>query len=267
MTKVKLIHVLLLFLSLLINIYPDFFMFLSDNMLSQLSAIEPLNGGNYGSWRETIEIALALWEIDLALTTDPPMEPAEPVIHEGEAPEAFATHQQDFTPIRMQYDLDRAKCDASNRKCFMVIKRSIMEAIKGAIPPCETAKEYLKKVKSQFAGSSKTYTSTIIKRLMKKKYTFGIGVREHILKMSKMTSKLKPMDMGFKNEFVVHIVMPSLPKEFRTFEINYNSQPESYEIVKIIAMCVEEEEKIKESHGDSVNHVKYNKKRIFSNSP
>jgi hypothetical protein len=33
-------------------------------------------------------------------------------------------------------------------------------------------------------------------------------------------------------------------------------------------MCVEEEEeKIKESHGDSVNHVKYNKKRIFSNSP
>jgi hypothetical protein len=51
-------------------------------MISQLSAIEPLNGSNYGSWRETIEIALALWEIDLTLTTDPPM---EPMIREGEA--------------------------------------------------------------------------------------------------------------------------------------------------------------------------------------
>jgi hypothetical protein len=60
-------------------------------MFSQLSAIEPLNGGNYGSWRETIEITLVLWEIDLALMTDPPKELAQPVICEGEAAEAFAT--------------------------------------------------------------------------------------------------------------------------------------------------------------------------------
>jgi hypothetical protein len=98
-TDVKLIHVLLLFLSLLINIYPIFFMVISSNMLSQLSAIEPLNGGgDYGSWTETIEIALALWEIDFALTIDPPMEPVEPVIRKGVALEAFATRQQDFMP-------------------------------------------------------------------------------------------------------------------------------------------------------------------------
>jgi hypothetical protein len=101
MTNIKLMLVLLLFLSLLINIYPIFFMFLSGNMISQLFTIEPLNGGNYGSWRETIEIALTLWEIDLALTTGPPTEPVEHVIHEGEVTEAIATHQWDFTPIRM----------------------------------------------------------------------------------------------------------------------------------------------------------------------
>jgi hypothetical protein len=70
-------------------------------MISQLSAIEPLNRRNYDSWRETIEIALMLWEIDLALTTDPPMEPAELVIREGEAIKAFATCQWDFASIRM----------------------------------------------------------------------------------------------------------------------------------------------------------------------
>jgi hypothetical protein len=48
----------------------------------------------------------------------------------------------------MAYNLERVKWDASNSKCFMVIKSSIMEAIRGAIPNCETAKEYLKKVES-----------------------------------------------------------------------------------------------------------------------
>jgi hypothetical protein len=224
MTNVKLIHVLLLLLSLLIKIYHVFFIFLSGNMISQLCPIGPLNGGNYGLWRETIEIVLMLWEIDLALTTDPPM---EPVIHEGEAAEAFATRQRDFTPIRMQYDLDHAKWDVSNCKCLMVIKSSIMKAIRGAIPPCETAKGYLKKVESQFTDSSNTYASTIIKRLVTEKYSFDSGVREHILKMSNMTSKLKPMDMGLKDEFIVHPVMSSLPKEFEACDINYNSQPES----------------------------------------
>jgi hypothetical protein len=56
------------------------------------------------------------------------------------------------------------------------------------------------------------YTSTIIKSLVMKKYSFDSGVREHILEMSNMTSKLKPMDMGLKVEFIVNLVMSSLPK-------------------------------------------------------
>jgi hypothetical protein len=47
----------------------------SGNILSHHSAIRPLNGSNYGSWRETVEIALTLMEIDHTLTTDAPEEP------------------------------------------------------------------------------------------------------------------------------------------------------------------------------------------------
>jgi hypothetical protein len=81
-------------------------MIISGNILNHLSAIQPLNGSNYGSWRETIEIALALMEIDLALTTDAPK---EPVLRDGETAQAFATRERDFAPIRMVYDLERAK--------------------------------------------------------------------------------------------------------------------------------------------------------------
>jgi hypothetical protein len=127
----------------------------------------------------------------------------------------------------MAYNLERAKWDASNRKCLMVIKSSIKEAIRGGIPDYETTKEYLKKVENQFTGSSKMYTSIIIKGLVIEKYSFSSGVREHILKVSNMAFKLKTMDMWLKDEFLVHLVMHSLPKEFEAFEINYNSQPEN----------------------------------------
>jgi hypothetical protein len=44
------------------------------------------------------------------------------------------------------------------------------------------------------------------------RYTGG-GIREHILKMSNTTSKLKPMDMGLKDEFLIQLIFASLPKK------------------------------------------------------
>ena len=76
--------------------------------------------GITGSWREKIEIALALLDIDLALTdpcpiapealTDPcPIAPEDPARGENESEEDFNAKVCDHAPIRMQYDLDRAK--------------------------------------------------------------------------------------------------------------------------------------------------------------
>jgi hypothetical protein len=44
--------------------------------------------------------------------------------------------------------------------------------------------------------------------------------------MSNTASKLKPMDMGLKDEFLVHLILASLPKEYETFFVNYNLQPD-----------------------------------------
>ena len=60
-----------------------------------------------------------------------------------------------------------------------------------------------------------------------KKYYGGAGtIRDHIMGMSTLNSKLKPMDLDLKEESLVHLVFASLPKEFATFVVNYNSQPE-----------------------------------------
>ena len=116
-------------------------------------------------------------------------------------------------------------------------------------------------MESQFTGSLKAYASTLIKKLVNEKYSGG-GIREHILKMSNMASNLKPMDLGLKDEFLIYLIFASLHKEYETFVVNYNLQPNKWDIEKLIAICVQEEERLKSSHGDSVNHVKENKKNF-----
>jgi hypothetical protein len=80
--------------------------------------------------------------------------------------------------------------------------------------------------------------------------------------MSNMTSKLKPMDLGLKDEFLIHLVFASLPKEYETFVVNYNLQQDKWDTEKLIAMCVQEAERLKSSHGDLANHMKKNKKEL-----
>ena len=99
-----------------------------------ISSIPSLNGSNYNVWREKLEIALALSDNDLALTSPCPTEPVDPVREANKTYAAFATRQRDHAEVTMKYDLDRAKWDSSNRKCLMVIKGSIEDPIRGSIP-------------------------------------------------------------------------------------------------------------------------------------
>ncbi len=89
----------------------------------------------------------------------------------------------------------------------------------------------------------------------------GGGVTDHILRMSNIASKLKPMDLGISDDFLVHLVIASLPKLFDNFVVNYNISPEKWNFEKLIANCVQEEQRIMESNSGSINYVKDNKKR------
>ncbi|CAH9100925.1 unnamed protein product, partial [Cuscuta epithymum] len=94
--------------------------------------------------------------------------------------------------------------------CLMVIKNSISVAIRGAIPDSENAKTYLEYVEEQFKGTSKAHASTLILKMLTSKYDGVSGIREHIMKMSDMSNKLKSMDMEISEGFLVHFIMTSL---------------------------------------------------------
>jgi translation initiation factor 2B subunit (eIF-2B alpha/beta/delta family) len=90
------------------------------------------------------------------------------------------------------YEIEKINWERSNRKCLMVIEERISEGIRGAIPKCKTAIEYLEKVESQFTSSSKTYANSLIKTLISEKYTSD-DVRDHILRMGNVAARLKPL--------------------------------------------------------------------------
>jgi hypothetical protein len=110
-------------------------------LISQIAQMKPLDGSNYHFWREDIDMITTVGEIDYALRFDKPVEPT------------VGTPNYDHR--WMQYNIDKIKCERSNDKFMIILKRSIKEPLKSFIPECETAKEYLERVASHHKGSSK----------------------------------------------------------------------------------------------------------------
>jgi hypothetical protein len=152
-----------------------------------------------------------------------------PVRETNESDTDWQKKERDHAPIQMVYDLQKQKWVNANKKCVDVIKNTIEPTITGSIQDCDTIIEYLKRIKSEFYGSSKTYATQLIKQLMTERYSGGgngTGIREHISKMNHLNNKLKPIDLALKEEFLVHVIFYSLSKEFDTFVVNYNIQLE-----------------------------------------
>jgi hypothetical protein len=178
-------------------------------------SIESLTGANYPQWREKINMGLAIFKIGKAITDKRPEEPTLLEIPDDLGADSKAEREKENSKLIDCYEIEKINWERSNCKCLMVIKERISETIRGAIPDCAIAMECLEKVESQFTGSSKAYASNLIKRLISE-YSGG-GVRDHILRMTNVAARLKPLDLAIKDGFLIYLIFNSLPKEFETF--------------------------------------------------
>ncbi|CAO2150455.1 unnamed protein product [Urochloa humidicola] len=83
------------------------------------------------------------------------------------------------------------------------------------------------------------------------------------MKMSNMAAKLKQMEMEISDGFLVHFIMTSLPSEFSPFTINYNAMKVKWSIDELMAMCVQEEERLKAARIDHCNQIKHSEKKRY----
>ncbi|KAL6334824.1 hypothetical protein AAG906_021792 [Vitis piasezkii] len=112
----------------------------------------------------------------------------------------------------------------SNRMSLMIMKHSIPKAIRGAIPKETRAKTFLDHIANRFAANEKVKTITILK-----------NIREYIMEMSNLVTRLKALKLELSKDIFVHLVLISQPTQFSPFKISYNTQKEKWIVNELIA--------------------------------
>ncbi|RVW59316.1 hypothetical protein CK203_091086 [Vitis vinifera] len=207
------------------------------NLASSISAnvnnIHVLNGTNFKKWKEHVIIVLGCMDLDFALREDRPSDLT-----------SASTAEQRST---------MEKWERSNRMSLMIMKHSIPEAIRGAIPEETQAKAFLDQIANRFAANEKVETNTILCKLVFMRYKGKENIREYIMEMSNLVTRLKALKLELLEDILVHLVLISLPTQFSPFKINYNTQKEKWTLNELIAQCVQEEERLKQEKIESAH--------------
>ncbi|GAV81196.1 UBN2 domain-containing protein, partial [Cephalotus follicularis] len=160
-------------------------------------------------WKQDIEFAIGIADIDLAMISDMPA---------------------DITDTSSLAEREHhAKWERSNRLCLMAMKRSIFEHLLGGLPETNDAGEFFAAVGERYQVSSNAEAGSLMSEL--------IGVREHILRMVHLQSKLRARDIPLPNSYIVSHALNSLPISFSQIKTAYNTQSKSWCINDLITKC------------------------------
>ena len=218
-------------------------------MISANYPVPILSGDNFKNWKESILIHLGCMDLDLALRIDQPAPLTD---------ESTADQKQMFE-----------KWERSNRLSLMIIKKSIPEIFRGTISDDITkAEEFLIEIEKRFTKSDKAEMSTFLKSLITMRYLGKGNIREYILNMSNVASKLRALKLDLSEDMLVLLVLLSLPAQYDQFKVSYNCQKEKWTLNELISHCVEEEERMKHKRTEEVHmigtskHVGGNKRKF-----
>ena len=85
------------------------------------------------------------------------------------------------------------------------------------------------------------------------KFKGNENIREYIMEMSHIASKLKGLKLELSDDLLVHLVLISLPPKFSQFQVSYNCQKEKWSLNELISFCVQEEERLKQDKTESAH--------------
>ncbi|KAL8167112.1 hypothetical protein V2J09_008611 [Rumex salicifolius] len=166
-----------------------------------------LNGSNFKVGKENVEIVLGCMDLDLVLRT-----------------ERTILVEDNSNEVKLE------RWDSSNRMSLMIMKRSIPEAT--------NAKELLEAIQQYFSKNEKAKTSNHLTALISMRYKGKGNIREYIMEMSNLVGKLKALKLEITNDFLVYLVLLSLPTQFTQFK------KEKWALNELISQCVQEEDMI-----------------------
>ena len=102
-----------------------------------------------------------------------------------------------------------------------------------------TSKDFLKDLEKRFAKNEKVETSTILANLISMRYKGKGNIKEYIIEMSHLTSRLKALKLDLSEDLLVHLVLISLLTQFSQFKVSYNCLKDSWSLNELISHSVQ----------------------------
>nr|KYP63593.1 hypothetical protein KK1_018172 [Cajanus cajan] len=164
------------------------------NLSTQINCIPMLNGTNFKVWKEAIEIILGCMDLALALRLEKPTP----------------------TPKNPNEDkVEKVEVNLENhRMCLMIMKRSVPEVFRDSIFESHNAKGFLDTIEKYFTSNEKADASSLLAKLISMRYKGKGNIREYIMGMFNLASKLKALKLELSDDLLVHLVLISLPTHF-----------------------------------------------------
>lgn len=108
------------------------------------------------------------------------------------------------------------------------------------------AKGFLDETEKRFAKNKKVKTSMLLVSLISKRYITKGNIREYIMEMSHLASKLKALKLELFEDLLMHLVLISLLAQFSQFKVSYNCQKDKWSLNEFISYCVQLQERLKQ---------------------
>ncbi|GAV85523.1 UBN2 domain-containing protein [Cephalotus follicularis] len=175
----------------------------NNNMVS----IEVLTGSNFNKWKEDIEFAIEMADVDLSLVTDKPGD-------------LTATSTEDEKSVH-------AAWMKINHIYLLSMRKSILDHLKSGLPTYCTAKELMSAINERYRVSSNADIRSLLKGLFNMMYDGNGGVKDYVIRMVDYQTKLKALKVDLPDICIVHQALNTLPSKFSIIKTNYNTQDES----------------------------------------
>jgi len=91
--------------------------------------------------------------------------------------------------------------------------------------------------------------------LITKKFDGSRTMHEHVIEMTNIAARLKPLGIAVDEIFFVQFILNSLPSKYGPFQLNYNTMKDKWIVHELHSMLVQEETKLKNQGNHSINYV------------
>ncbi|XP_025982128.1 uncharacterized protein LOC114391525 [Glycine soja] len=108
----------------------------------------------------------------------------------------------------------------------------------------QSSKKFLEEIEQYFAKNKMEEMSNLLAKVISMKYKGKGNIREYIMEMSNLASKLKSLKLELGEDLLVHLVLILLPAHFGQFKVSYNTQKDKWSLNELISHCVQEEERL-----------------------